>query len=355
VHRYLNHYAEVARLPEADLEQLRRAYSGAVEAHKAAIRTRGRQRGAEQLQRACGAYRRFLRDALALGRRVWAQYDLVLMGWGMVLLALSFACVLGVVLVGAEVEGRTPRVHSYVWAAGALGLALLLSLALPSLFLPGNRWMATASLLLAAWCLREAWGGLRASRVVHALRQAGADAWLGAGLVVLQGLSLFSNSFIEGEEKAYLFLSTTALLLLTTTATATQGPGATPSPLEQLAWLVPAALHRVASLHTGHGQDYAASFGTRSTALPLWGLLILYRVLGAGAGHLSAVGWGYAMLLIYWVAGAEPDGPLFASSAVRLWVPRACYALSLALAVEAVRRPGPGKVRGRSSGEDGRS
>lgn len=200
-------------------------------------------------------------------------------------------------------------------------------------------------------------------------------------LVVLHGAGLFSNSYIEAEERVFLFLGTTAAVgaeaavalqqptsevkATTTASTTNSNSNKGNSPAVALAattfislgrhhlpLLLPALCARLAFEATGHGQDVAAHFGTLSTPLPLLALLLGYHYYtnkgssgsgsskrtGKGKGH-NGVAWlaaAYALILLYWAAQADDGHHAWAHTApLRLFVPRAVF---LGCALAAARR-----------------
>jgi hypothetical protein len=271
MHRYLRKYGEVASLPEAEMAFLEACHARAVRSHREAVEgeASGREEG---LRDACTHYRRFLTEALALGRRIWTQYDVGLMLWGILLLALSLVggamvvapcflppamplsrskCVKGShpgMQSRGSLDVAAPAAHDIGdsdlppnpycrqqwrlpdnlflrYILGVLAVTLLVSWSFPVYFFQrGNDHAATVipcllvSLLLGGIiCLavREDW------KATSKFQEKRGWSWrpsvpvgISLGLVSLHGISLFSNSFIEREESVHLFLggSTAALL-----------------------------------------------------------------------------------------------------------------------------------------------
>ncbi|KAH9111960.1 hypothetical protein AeMF1_013612 [Aphanomyces euteiches] len=147
----------------------------------------------------------YLRDGLSLARSLYTQFDLVGMGWGIALLAMSTL----VVLLQAPL-----RSFLHIGMAVVLGLAftslwpLLAPRAslswLPGAFLP--RFVATAGPLSILV-------GFELPRLSSFCLQLNRTSLTTAVLVVLHGASLFSNSYINVQPKLLLFLSATAIVL----------------------------------------------------------------------------------------------------------------------------------------------
>jgi hypothetical protein len=168
---------------------------------------------ASELSLLCDAYRRFLRDSLALGRRVWTQYDLELMGWGLALLLATllfalFSLTAREWVVGPGAGGTWGGVVAGVVAA-SVG-----SVALPRHFLQGSRCLAIPAVAIIMTVVGGLLGGGAVRRGVVAARGVSRWGWGGLALVVLHASSLFSNSYIEAEHKVYLFLGSAAVAVL---------------------------------------------------------------------------------------------------------------------------------------------
>lgn len=171
-------------------------------------------------------------------------------------------------------------------------------------------------------------------------------------LVALQGAALFSNSYIEAEERVYLFLGATAVgaraLGLAGRGTEAQGSSSSGGGVYCLAqhhlpWLLPGLLTRLAFEAKGHGQDVAAHFGPIATACPLLLLLAGYAFIATTSssssstrrhprrrGHKTAAVAAAAvaglLVLLHWAAQADPHDHPFWSDALHLALPRAVFA-----------------------------
>ena len=434
LHRYLVKYGEVASLPSAEMETLEKLYRKAVSAHEEGGREGGREGGLEEV---CRGYRFFLREALELGRRVWTQYDVGLMLWGVLVLALSL--LLGLVmmkgrggipssfpssslnLVGkgkerpkqgegerAEVGGekaapaahddgddsdrqqqqqkqqyRQPPLPSTTLLLhlflGALAITLVVSFLFPTHFLQqGNDHAAT---VIPCLLLSLVLAGL----ILSKMREGGREGWVGVGgreggslgsllLVLLHGVSLFSNSYIEGEEKTYLFLGGSAAALLwvgtitnnscrsssksssssnntsgssssdnskknsnNTSRSSRSSSTSSSSGIIYPAWLLPALLTRLAFEAKGHGQDVAAHFHLLPTLLPLLFLLLGYHHLSSSSTpspvpskRTILLSLSYLLLLLHWLSQIDAqDLPLWATDTLHLGIPRLLYLSSL--------------------------
>lgn len=139
------------------------------------------------------AYRRYLLEAAAMCRDVWATFDVSLMFWGLGVHASA------VVLLLVAGDGRAV---GSAWAAllGALVLALLVA--------PTMQWLALGA--ASAWMASALWTlvPLRVPRLALPRRTTS----LAGLLVALHGASLFSNSFIEAEQHVSHFVFATLML-----------------------------------------------------------------------------------------------------------------------------------------------
>ena len=369
LNRYLQKYAEVATLPAADMEALGEWYRGALRAHKSALGLGEEKKEKEALLRvACQQYRRFLTEALDMGRRVWTQYDLGLMMWGVLLLATSL--VWGVVMSSLgrgeeeeeveEVEGRRRRavpahggspahkaeaaVSSWVrvlrLTLGALGVALLVSWLFPAHFLQHGDHAATVipCLVLSLVLLGVTASLLRQQETFFSSSSFSPAVGCSFVLVVLHGVSLFSNSYIEGEEKTYLFLTGSAAALVWLIAQHAneekKNISSTSTPLPT--WLLPALLARLAFDQKGHGQDVTSHFHLLTTLGPLVGLLVGYHHVSMSSSthprtprRVVLLGLAYLLLLAYWIIQVDAqDLPVSVATAAQLVLPRLLYLAS---------------------------
>ncbi|CAM9410497.1 unnamed protein product [Choristocarpus tenellus] len=283
VWRYLHEYSLVATIPEGDLLDLHLLLSKARLIHKEhrllyghavhpgiptskmgkhffATRVEDVEAAASSLGLVCAAYKEFLDSSIGLGRRMWTQYDPVLMGTGVgVLAALVITLSLRVVSCGARsddvvggsskgcVVGRVGNQVVCWWLGGGLiGLAASLVTKL------GDPEGVQSELVVAAAatgsCLGLAWSYLQFIRHKRGLvehegllrgGEQGEGSWMGSGrniggavgneecgtrtavgsvapplLAALYCGGLFSNSFIEGEDSLHQFLGVSTALAL---------------------------------------------------------------------------------------------------------------------------------------------
>lgn len=168
---------------------------------------------------------RYLREALALGRSIWTQFDLCSMAWGFLLLTWSLLLLVidclnpGVSVIGNQMGSSiasTAKAAVVVIAAGGVSV-------LSALFVLGThpltRWLPVSPLsraLAVIVLLGLTHASLRAWHLRRQMRSVagfigGADSVRVVAFVVvlLHALALLSNSYIVAEDKVMTFLSET--------------------------------------------------------------------------------------------------------------------------------------------------
>lgn len=225
VRRYLFRYSSASKLPERAYDQLERLFEDIKVTERQVAGLYGDAsspsyskadlplllRLHDQLAKQQQSY---LREALALGRSIWTQFDLCSMGWGMALLAWSF-------IVGAAwIKVPSPASWgSLLGAAIAGGLFWLCPATITLPLLPAAPF-SRALVAASSTALIMSTGHLVNSVDAQHGR---ASVWTATSsvdvvatvVVVLHALALLSNSYIVAEHNVMQFLSaTTGLYLL---------------------------------------------------------------------------------------------------------------------------------------------
>lgn len=211
VRTYLLTYSSASKLPETEYEHLEAMHSQIHDLrqryaaqHDALTTDSERLKQQEELAE---AHQEYLRQALALGRSIWTQFDLVSMAWGVMLLLWALIAMLVVLLADSE---------GYFFIRSSL-LGLITGWFIPSgPFLPSST--LSRSLVLAAGfgmievsshlVLLASNSASKASAMVF-LRQLGSSTLVAFVVVLLHLLALLSNSYIVAEDRVMHFLSMT--------------------------------------------------------------------------------------------------------------------------------------------------
>jgi hypothetical protein len=323
VWRYLESYSESSGLPSAELFSL---YSVLQVARSLHSEHRGGRGESGSLLSAVQHYRQFLNGSIGLGRRLWTQYDLLLMALGTFLQATFLAVLATRLLIGSN-SSLMPAAPMLIWGS-ALGLIVGagLAAAAPVHLQPEG----VASIAAAGSCL-----GL----LVHMFkgrhnllpsdfspRSWSAEEWAAGMVTVLYCGCLFSNSFIIEEHGLHLFLGSTALVVLACMYYK-QDPVAAGLCAVAVICLRTAA----ASTSLFVGTDVSATFSVPTSILPLPLILAIFlRSL-----HACRWYWVHSGVLIlsslctaafWWV---EVSSGVAVGSSLRIILPRLVYAGSL--------------------------
>ncbi|CAM9649322.1 unnamed protein product, partial [Phaeothamnion confervicola] len=213
-------YATAAALPEAAMAGLRQQLAAARWRHREHRHHWRRHRptfadheSGGRLRAVCAEYRAYLRAALALGRRLWTQYDLPRMYVGLGLAFAAFAGMVGAVC-GSVVNATHPALGfglDAVVAGAAIGSSV--GVVWRSIYAALLRW----SVRRAAASAASVGGRASGASVPPAPWQwpvLGFEGVVTAVIAVLSCAGLFSNSYIEGEHVLHLFLGASMLLAM---------------------------------------------------------------------------------------------------------------------------------------------
>ncbi|GMF64525.1 unnamed protein product [Phytophthora lilii] len=232
VRHYLFRYSSASKLPERAYDQLEKLFVDIKHVEDRLTRVRGNDKKVSYSKAELPLLLRlhkdlakqqqnYLREALALGRSIWTQFDLCSMGWGMALLTWAF-------IVGAAVT-RNSRESSVVesWriilvAVAAVSCVFLVCPANVNLPLlpaaPLSRALVAASctgLLSMTWEVVSRQKRNFQSSSLNPKISVSAAGVVATVIVVLHALALLSNSYIVAESNVMQFLSaTTGFFLL---------------------------------------------------------------------------------------------------------------------------------------------
>ncbi|TYZ57599.1 hypothetical protein PybrP1_003939 [[Pythium] brassicae (nom. inval.)] len=331
VRRYLLRYSRASKLPEREFDTLERIYREVAQLKaelQAASENDDADSGDEEALHAKLAtlQQAFLREALALGRSIWTQFDLCNMGWGVVfLLWLLGLLTFGGVLAPSKRSAGDDH-FPLVWSAiGALVGALFpaLDVLVPVLPSAATSRAVVVSLLFG---LADATRRLRLPRlssgsmVVAVTTNVDASTVVAATVVLLRLLGLLSNSYIVAEDKVTAFLAVTTgvvqlvraqraatvasclvLLVSTRLASALEPPNIIQSDVTLLRTLLPL----LATVALAAVTTTAVSTG----ASPLAALVRVRSLFAALVASCTSCA-------VYWCLSPS-ESPL-----VRLWLPR---------------------------------
>ncbi|RLN71970.1 hypothetical protein BBJ28_00013715 [Nothophytophthora sp. Chile5] len=367
VRRYLFRYSSASKLPERAYDQLEKLFADITRVKEQLQQVREGGSGGTYSkadlplllrlhEELVDQQQQYLREALALGRSIWTQFDLCSMGWGMLLLTWSF--VVGIALTRAthslKEDGGAERWRLVLGAiAGSSGLLFLFPVSINLPLLPAA---SLSRAIVAASCtdlgdmslqllrrramqtrgqqrrtLRSVWASI--SSVTGETRTA-------TVVVLLHTLALLSNSYIVAEGSVMQFLSATIGLFLFTKA---QRLGVNRSIATVAALAFFSATRLSTSLEPPNIIRSSATLGL--TFVPLVGIALLT----AGSTLLFARSYGLQMslfgrfMVVSAVASCGICGVFWAASPIalsfwRLWLPRSVYLNFLAsLAVLLVR------------------
>ncbi|KAL4173404.1 hypothetical protein KRP22_005359 [Phytophthora ramorum] len=235
VRRYLFRYSSASQLPERAYDQLEKLFTGIKRVEDQLQQVQGNQTDPAHSKADIPLLLRlhedlstqqqhYLREALALGRSIWTQFDLCSMGWGMLLLGWAF--ILGAAFTrtaSASSESNSWRPHlGVIISVGGLFFMFPANINLPLLpAAPLSRALvATSSTELVDMTFEIVFRAKSAS--VEGSR-AGGKIWPSSAsaagvvatvVVVLHALALLSNSYIVAEGNVMQFLSATTGFLL---------------------------------------------------------------------------------------------------------------------------------------------
>ncbi|TMW63072.1 hypothetical protein Poli38472_005690 [Pythium oligandrum] len=218
VRRYLLTYSSASKLPASEYEHLERLFQDISTLQQqvddlgcAAEDVRAKRR-CEELSSKQHAY---LREALALGRSIWTQFDFHSMIWGTLLL------LIGLVLVAWTLitfESTASDTHGFPWRGALIGV--LTSIITPGLsVLPRQLPSKVLAVGVLVGCLEVMWTKLHSKSNPTALKYQVTSSkwwsWMSSSAIVafvtvlLHVLALLSNSYIVAEDKVMQFLAVT--------------------------------------------------------------------------------------------------------------------------------------------------
>lgn len=211
VRTYLLTYSSASKLPEAEFEHLEARYSKIQDltqrykAQHVALTTDNER--LKQQNELAEAQQEYLRQALALGRSIWTQFDLVSMAWGLLLLLWSLVIMLVDLVVDS---GGYFSIHSSLlgfitgWIIPSVPFLPSSSLS-RSLVLATGFGMIEVLSLLVSLSLKSASN----TSAILFLQGLNSSAMVALVVVLLHLLALLSNSYIVAEDRVMHFLSMT--------------------------------------------------------------------------------------------------------------------------------------------------
>lgn len=318
VRQYLETYVGIARMDLREIESLEVTYQHAQAlAHKVAQDKDDAPilRLIEQEMALTVMMKTYLTDALVLGRKMWTQFDFVLIGWGLAILVLALAMNL---MLSVSVSNDTPS-SKYMFI---LCIVILLTyLYCPEVF-PTNdvaRWMcmgtAGVQVTFLGSCKRRTQHAAAAAVIVDTkilVLRTGALL-----IVILHALCLFSNSYIVMEDRVFTFLCATTGLILCFTMT-------TRDDLRRgLLYMV---CSRFPSIYATRPNIIHTDISIDRTIVPLIMSLLVFVVHhDAVVSKVSSI-FGLGLCLLYW------------TNTTWQWIPQLVYTLSsIAFCVSTVR------------------
>lgn len=229
VRRYLLRYSRASKLPERAFDTLEHIYRDIVQLRTQLLATPDGDSHSDTDEATLATLQQaFLREALALGRSIWTQFDLCTMGWGgFFLLWLLWFVAFGGILTSPPssntgddaLEDHVPLVSTAIGAFVGTFFPVLGAL------VPLLPTAATSrALVVALVCglsdvtvrLRRPWPTTDA--FVAAVKHIDASTVVAAVVVLLRLLALLSNSYIVAEDQVTTFLAvTTGVFLLVRT------------------------------------------------------------------------------------------------------------------------------------------
>ncbi len=313
VRQYLQTYVGIARMDLREIESLEFTYQQAQVLARKVAQTNEDDKDApiimliEKEMELTVMMKTYLTEALVLGRKMWTQFDFILIGWGLVILVL--ALVVNLTLM----RSSTVSVSNIIPPSKCMFILCIVTcltyLWCPEIF-PTNdvaRWACVGTAGSQVTFLHSCERSTHYSAVVDTktlVLRTGALV-----IVVLHTLCLFSNSFIVMEDRVFTFLCATTGLMLCFASTDDLRPS-----------LLFLTCSRFPSIYATRPNVIHTEISIDRTIVPLVVLWFLFVHHGyprhpSRSTKLASM-IGFSLCLVYW------------TNTTWQWIPQLVYALS---------------------------